>query len=164
MTSDRPQVVAIFGPTASGKTAVSELVADEFGSEVVAADALQVYRGLPILTNQPARPTRLVAIRDLSHEFSVGEYAELAHSAIDELVEATGVAVVAGGDTALVRRSGGDRVNTMLSGCSRWFFCWVTGQMSSVCVGGRSGGERWGSAVIRSRVGRSRRPNGAGRE
>ena len=103
MTSDRPQVVAIFGPTASGKTAVSELVADELGSEVVSADALQVYRGLPILTNQPARPTRLVAIRDLSHEFSVGEYAELAHNAIDELVEATGVAVVAGGTGLYLR-------------------------------------------------------------
>ena len=103
MTSDRPQVVAIFGPTASGKTAVSELVADELGSEVVAADALQVYRGLPILTNQPARPTRLVAIRDLSHEFSVGEYAELAHNAIDELVAATGVAVVAGGTGLYLR-------------------------------------------------------------
>src|SRR5262245_59874755 len=43
-------VVAIFGPTASGKSAVAELVAAQLGTEVVSADALQVYDGLPILT------------------------------------------------------------------------------------------------------------------
>ena len=104
MTSSTPQVVAVFGPTASGKTAVSEILAVGLGTEVVSADALQVYRGLPILTNQPESPTRLVAIRDLSHEFSVGEYAQLAHEAIDELVRANGVAVVSGG-TGLYLRS-----------------------------------------------------------
>ena len=52
------EVIAIFGPTASGKSAVAELVAARLGTEVVSADALQVYRGLPILTNQPASPTQ----------------------------------------------------------------------------------------------------------
>jgi len=103
MTSSTPQVVAVFGPTASGKTAVSERLAAELGTEVVSADALQVYRGLPILTNQPESPTRLVAIRDLSHEFSVGEYAGLAHRAVDELVQADGVAVVSGGTGLYLR-------------------------------------------------------------
>jgi tRNA dimethylallyltransferase len=98
-----PEVVAIFGPTASGKSDVAELVADRLGTEVVSADALQVYRGLPILTNQPARPTRLVAVRELSHEMSVGEYARLAHAAIDELVDANGAAVVAGGTGLYLR-------------------------------------------------------------
>jgi tRNA dimethylallyltransferase len=69
----------------------------------VSADALQVYRGLPIVTNQPDRPTRLVAIRDLDEEMSVGEYAELAHEAIDELVVRNGVAVVAGGTGLYLR-------------------------------------------------------------
>ena len=90
-------VVAIFGPTASGKTAVAEAVADRLGTEVVSADALQVYRGLPVLTAQPACPTRLVAIRDLSEEMSVAEYGALAHEAIDELVDRAGSAVLAGG-------------------------------------------------------------------
>jgi tRNA dimethylallyltransferase len=97
------EVVAVFGPTASGKTAVAEALADRLGNAVVSADAMQVYRGLPILTNQPARPTRLVAIRDLSEEMSVGEYARLAHAAVDELVEANGVAVVAGGTGLYLR-------------------------------------------------------------
>ena len=103
MTSSTPQVVAIFGPTASGKSAVSEILATGLGTEVVSADALQVYRGLPILTSQPESPTRLVAIRDLSHEFSVGEYAQLAQEAIDELARANGLAIVSGGTGLYLR-------------------------------------------------------------
>jgi tRNA dimethylallyltransferase len=98
-----PEVVAVFGPTASGKSAVAEIVADRLGTEIVSADAFQVYRGLPILTNQPVQPTRLVAIRDVSHEMSVGEYARLAHDAIDQLVTERGGAVVAGGTGLYLR-------------------------------------------------------------
>jgi len=82
---------------------VAETLADRLETGVVSADALQVYRGLPILTNQPERPTRLVAIRDLDEEMSVGEYAVLAHEAIDELVEEHGIAVVAGGTGLYLR-------------------------------------------------------------
>jgi tRNA dimethylallyltransferase len=98
-----PAVFAVFGPTASGKTAVAERLADRLGTEVVSADALQVYRGLEILTNQPRRPTRLVAIRELDEEMSVGEYAGLAQAAIDELVKEHGAAVVAGGTGLYLR-------------------------------------------------------------
>ena len=102
------EVIAIFGPTASGKSAVAEAVADELGTEVVSADAMQVYRGLPILTNQPSRPTRLVAIRSLAEEMSVGAYASLAHATIDELVATTGSVVVAGGTGLYLRAALGD--------------------------------------------------------
>jgi tRNA dimethylallyltransferase len=98
-----PEVFAVFGPTASGKSAVAEALADRLETEVVSADALQVYRGLPILTNQPERPTRLVAIRELSDEMSVGEYAGLAHTAVDDLVIRHGTAVVAGGTGLYLR-------------------------------------------------------------
>jgi tRNA dimethylallyltransferase len=96
-------VIAVFGPTASGKTTVAEEVADRLGTEVVSCDAMQVYRGLPILTNQPTRPTALVGIRDLNEEMSVGAYATLAHAAIDELVTRTGTAVVSGGTGLYLR-------------------------------------------------------------
>jgi tRNA dimethylallyltransferase len=99
----QPEVIAVFGPTASGKTAVAEALADALGTEVVSTDAMQVYAGLPILTNQPQRPTRLVAVWPLSHEGSVGEFQELAHAAIDELVVAAGAAVVAGGTGLYLR-------------------------------------------------------------
>jgi tRNA dimethylallyltransferase len=97
------RVVAIFGPTASGKTAVAELVADQLEGEVVSADSMQAYRGLPILTAQPQRPTRLVGIWELSHEGSVGEYAALAHAAIDELLAERKAPVVAGGTGLYLR-------------------------------------------------------------
>jgi len=58
---------------------------------------MQAYRGVPIITAQPERPTALVAIWPLSHEGSVGEYAELAHAEIDRLLAEGRVAVVAGG-------------------------------------------------------------------
>ena len=103
MTKLRYEVVAIFGPTASGKSEVAQALADRIGTEVVSADALQVYRGLPILTNQPTRSTRLVAIRHVSETMSVGEYATLAHAEIDELVTTRGCAVVAGGTGLYLR-------------------------------------------------------------
>ena len=102
-SSLRVEVIAIFGPTASGKSAVAEAVAGRLGTDVVSADALQVYRGLEILTNQPARPTRLVGIRDVTESMSLGEYAQLAHDAIDELVAARGAVVVAGGTGLYLR-------------------------------------------------------------
>jgi tRNA dimethylallyltransferase len=73
------RVVAIFGPTASGKTDVAEALADVIGGELVSADAMQVYRGLPILTNQSPHPAHLVGIWPLTHEASVAEYQRLAH-------------------------------------------------------------------------------------
>ena len=82
---------------------MAEALADALGTEVVSADAMQVYDGLPILTNQPDRPTRLVAVWPLSHEGSVGEFQRLAHDAIDELVESNGSAVLAGGTGLYLR-------------------------------------------------------------
>lgn len=98
-----PAVIAVFGPTACGKSAVAERLADALDTEVVSCDAMQVYRGLPILTNQPRRPTRLVACRDLDEEMSVGAYATLAHEAVDEIVAGRGTAVVCGGTGLYLR-------------------------------------------------------------
>jgi tRNA dimethylallyltransferase len=96
-------VLAIFGPTASGKTAVGEALAERIPAEIVSADSMQVYRGLPILTNQPERPTRLVGIWELDHEASVGEYEALAHAAIDEVLEAGRTPLVLGGTGLYLR-------------------------------------------------------------
>ena len=68
-----PSVLAIFGPTASGKTAVAEAIAERIPAELVSADSMQVYRGLPILTNQDAG-ARLVGIWPLDRQGTVGEY------------------------------------------------------------------------------------------
>ena len=98
-----PRVLAIFGPTASGKTAVAEEVARRIPAEQVSADAMQVYRGVPILTNQSEVPARLVAIWPLDHESSVAEYQRLAHAAIDEIVGDGHTAIVVGGTGLYLR-------------------------------------------------------------
>jgi tRNA dimethylallyltransferase len=103
MPPSPPSVLALFGPTASGKTAVAEAIADRIPAEIVSADSMQVYRGLPILTAQPAQPTRLVGIWPLSHEASVADYATLAHAAIDEILAAGKTPVVAGGTGLYLR-------------------------------------------------------------
>jgi len=101
-------VLAIFGPTASGKTAVAEAVADAIGGEVVSVDSMQAYRGLPILTNQPERPTRLVGVWPLDHEGSVAEFARLAHAAVDDLLAAERTPVLAGGTGLYLRAAIGE--------------------------------------------------------
>jgi tRNA dimethylallyltransferase len=90
-------VLALFGPTASGKTAVAEALVERIPAEVVSADSMQVYRGLPILTAQPKNPTQLVAIWELEHVASLGEYQRLAHEAIDDLLAAAKTPIVVGG-------------------------------------------------------------------
>ena len=94
-------VLAIFGPTGSGKSAVAGALAERIPAEIVSADSMQVYRGLPILTNQS--PGRLVGIWPLTHEASLGEYQELAHAAIDEILAAGRTPVVVGGTGLYLR-------------------------------------------------------------
>jgi tRNA dimethylallyltransferase len=97
------KVLAIFGPTASGKSAVAEELARRIPAEIVSADSMQVYRGLPILTNQPEARAKLVGIWPLSHEASVGEYLRLAHEAIDNALAAGRTPVVVGGTGLYLR-------------------------------------------------------------
>jgi tRNA dimethylallyltransferase len=96
-------VLAIFGPTASGKTAVAEELASRLPAELISADSMQVYRGLPILTNQPATATRLVGVWGLEHEASVAEYQRLAHAAIDDALAAGRTPIVVGGTGLYLR-------------------------------------------------------------
>ena len=96
-------VIGIFGPTASGKSRVAAEVAGRIPAELVSADALQIYRGLPILTNQPIEPTRMVGIWPLDRETSVGEYAPLAHAAVDEILAAGRTPIVVGGTGLYLR-------------------------------------------------------------
>jgi tRNA dimethylallyltransferase len=69
---------------------------------------MQVYRGLPILTNQPERPTRLVGIWELAHEGSVAEYQRLAHAEIDEILTSERTPIVVGGTGLYLRAALGD--------------------------------------------------------
>ncbi|HZC74437.1 MAG TPA: tRNA (adenosine(37)-N6)-dimethylallyltransferase MiaA [Gaiellaceae bacterium] len=90
-------VIGLFGPTASGKSDIAAALTELIPAEVVSADAMQIYDGLPILTNRSPHPERLVGMWPLSHLASVGEYAPLAHAAIDEILAAGRTPLVVGG-------------------------------------------------------------------
>jgi tRNA dimethylallyltransferase len=108
--------IAIFGPTAVGKTGVAiELAAllRERGDDPVAigCDSIQVYRGLELLSGAPDAGERerlehrLVGIVDVGEEFSAGRFASLAHGEIDRALEAGRTPIVVGG-TGLYMRAG----------------------------------------------------------
>jgi len=95
--------VAIYGPTASGKTAVAEAIAAQIPAELISADAAALFRGLEVLTAAPERPTRLVGVFELEHEVSVAEFQRLAHEAIDDALANGQVPVVVGGTGLYLR-------------------------------------------------------------
>jgi tRNA dimethylallyltransferase len=96
-------VVALFGPTASGKTAVAAELAKLVPAEVVSADAASLFRGLEVLTAAPEYPARLVGIFDVEHDVSVGAFQTLAHEAIDGVLAAGRTPIVVGGSGLYLR-------------------------------------------------------------
>jgi tRNA dimethylallyltransferase len=103
-TIDRVKpVVAIAGPTGSGKSELALVIAREFAGEVVNCDSLQIYRYFDVGTAKltvPKRcgiPHQLLDIIDPDQIFTAGEYARLARAALDEISGRHKLPVVAGG-------------------------------------------------------------------
>lgn len=108
------QVLAIFGPTAVGKTGVAIAVAERLraaGDDPVAVscDAIQVYRGLEIISGaasaeaQQRLEHRLLGIVPIDGEFSAGRFANLAHAEIDQLVAEGRTPILVGGTGLYLR-------------------------------------------------------------
>jgi tRNA dimethylallyltransferase len=108
------KALALFGPTAVGKTGVAIEVAErlrERGEDPVAVncDSIQVYRGLETLSGTATEEERgrlehrLVSFVEPGEEFSAGRYAELAHAEIDSLLEAGRRPIVVGGTGLYLR-------------------------------------------------------------
>jgi tRNA dimethylallyltransferase len=108
------RVLALFGPTAVGKTGVAIAVAErlrERGEDPVAVncDSIQVYRGLEILSGaasaaeQQRLEHRLLSFVDPAEEFSAGRYAETAHAEIDSLLADGRRPIVVGGTGLYLR-------------------------------------------------------------
>lgn len=102
-------VVAILGPTATGKSHVALEVAQRFGGEIINADALQVYRGFDVGTAKPTPaeqrrvPHHLIDILDPHERYSAGEFARRARRVIEELGKRGRSAVVVGGSGLYLR-------------------------------------------------------------
>jgi tRNA dimethylallyltransferase len=108
------QVIALFGPTGVGKTAVAVALAERLRAAgerpvAVSADALQVYTGLETLTGvataaqQQRLEHRLISFLPLDATFSAGQYAELAHAQIDALLAEGRRPIVVGGTGLYLR-------------------------------------------------------------
>jgi tRNA dimethylallyltransferase len=89
--STHPPLLAIVGPTASGKSALGIFLAKKFSGEVVACDSTQLYRGFDIGTAKPnsaeraSVPHHLLDILDPSEESTAGGYRERARKVLDDL-------------------------------------------------------------------------------
>ena len=103
-------LLALLGPTASGKTHAATTVAERLGAEIVSVDSMLVYRGMDVGTAKPtpeelARiPHHLVDVADPSEPFSVARYQALAREAI-EGIRARGRRVLLAGGTVLYERA-----------------------------------------------------------
>ena len=104
-----PRLIAIAGPTASGKSALALRLAAARGGEIVSCDSLQVYRGLEIGSAKPgageraAVPHHLIDVVDPDQDFSAADYARLARQALADIHRRGRVAIVAGGTGLYLR-------------------------------------------------------------
>ena len=107
---DAPRpLVAIVGPTASGKTALAVEVALRLGGEVVNADAFQLYRGMDVGTAKPTTaerrgvPHHLLDVLDVHEEATVAAYQRMAAAALDDIAGRGRTALLVGGSGLYVR-------------------------------------------------------------
>jgi tRNA dimethylallyltransferase len=104
-----PRLIAVVGPTASGKSELALRLARGHGGEIVSCDSLQVYRGLDIGSAKPTAeerrevPHHLVDVVAPDEPFSAADYARLGRRALAEIAERGRLAVVAGGTGLYLR-------------------------------------------------------------
>ena len=96
-------IVAVIGPTASGKTALSVELAKRFSGEIISADSMQIYKTMDIATAKPTEEEKqgiehhLMDFLDPSEEFSVARFCELAKSEITTIAARDHLPIVTGG-------------------------------------------------------------------
>ena len=100
---NKPRVIAVVGPTASGKTAFATALAQRLETEIISADSRQFYTELPIGSAMPS-PEELAAVkhhfvacRSVRDEYAAGAYARDARQVLDTLLEKHGRVIVCGG-------------------------------------------------------------------
>ncbi|MPQ96368.1 tRNA (adenosine(37)-N6)-dimethylallyltransferase MiaA [Modestobacter sp. I12A-02628] len=104
-----PPVVAVVGPTATGKTALTVALAQRLGGEVVNADSMQLYRGMDIGTAKPdlverqGVPHHLLDLWDVREPAAVAVYRDAARAEVDRLRAAGVVPLLVGGSGLYVR-------------------------------------------------------------
>ena len=99
----RPGVIVITGPTATGKTALGAMLADEIGGEVVSADSMQIYKHMDIGTAKPTPedtlgvPHYMIDIAEPWQEYSAAHYVDDATRCVDDILCRGKLPVIVGG-------------------------------------------------------------------
>ena len=99
----KPKVIAVAGPTASGKTALAVELAKKYNGEVISADSRLVYKGFNIACAKPSMEERqgiphyLIDIVEPEFDYSAGNFYDDAKKAIDEILKKGKTPIVAGG-------------------------------------------------------------------
>ncbi len=100
---EKPGIVVVAGPTASGKSAVAVELCRRIGGEVVSADSMQVYRGMDVGTAKATRvemggvPHHMLDVADPDVSFSAAMYGEMAERDVEDILSRGLVPVVCGG-------------------------------------------------------------------
>lgn len=103
---DTPPLIAVMGPTGSGKSDFAEVVADDLGARLVNADAFMVYRGFDIGTNKPERRAEYALMDHVDPRMSgygVGEFVVEAAEVLQEAFKRSQAVVVVGGTGLYIR-------------------------------------------------------------
>lgn len=101
--NDKPFVLAVAGPTASGKTRLGVELAKIYGGEVISADSMQIYKGMDIASAKPSEaekqgiPHHLMGILDRDVSFSAADYVQLANEKIEDILSRGKLPVIVGG-------------------------------------------------------------------
>lgn len=104
-----PLLVALMGPTASGKTALSMALAEQFSGEIASCDSVAVYRGMEIGTAKPSPaerarvPHHMIDIYAPNEHSTAGDYARRARDAIREIAGRGRLPIVTGGTGLYLR-------------------------------------------------------------
>ncbi|MEN6370869.1 MAG: tRNA (adenosine(37)-N6)-dimethylallyltransferase MiaA [Armatimonadota bacterium] len=107
--SNDKRLVAIVGPTASGKTAAAHELARRVGAEIVSADSMAIYRGMDIGTAKPSPQERqevpyyMVDVVGPNEPFTVADYQERAVEAVEDIISRGRLPILAGGTGLYVR-------------------------------------------------------------
>jgi len=110
MMTEKQTVIAVTGPTATGKTALGIVLAGKLDGEIISCDSMQVYKGLAIGTAQPDEREfaqarhHLVGFLEWDQAFSVSDYVRLAGEAISDIHHRGKMPILVGG-TGLYARS-----------------------------------------------------------
>lgn len=103
MQETNKKVLVVTGPTATGKTALSVLLAQRLGGEIISADSMQVYRGMDIGTAKVTPqemcgvPHHLIDVAEPSENYSVARWVESAAAAAEDIFARGLVPIIAGG-------------------------------------------------------------------